>query len=129
MIAVVGVPTEIADAVSDGVRVTIGIKSDELREWTARLQSDDAAECKMAEEGILGSSRSKVCYKTMANILVRVRAFKRAVVKILGCADECGECSVVEGVGEGVVRVQAEISSKPFNHLKRQAVINRISGV
>ena len=121
MVAVVGVPAKVADAICNGVGVSIGVETDEFRERTARLKSDDAAQLEMTNEAILGSRGSEVGDETVANVLVGVGALKRAVVKILRRADESGEGAIVESVREGVVGVQAEILAESFDHLKSES--------
>src|SRR5947208_5302634 len=108
MVAVVGVPAQVSNAVGDGIRVAIGVESREHREGPSRLQCDDAAQREVAEETIAGRSRRKVRYESLTHVLVRIRTLPRPIVEVLRRADECGKRSVIERVRESVIRVQVK---------------------
>src|SRR5271167_4817223 len=129
MVAVVSVPSEIANAVGDRVCVAVGIKSYELGEGASGLQSDDAAQGEVTKESVVRSRGREVRNETLAYVLVRIRAFQRAIVEVLGRAHERGEGTVVKRVREGIVRVEVENLVKPLDQLQRHTVVNGVPGV
>src|ERR1700745_3483745 len=129
MIAIVGIPAQVTDAIGHRVRVAVRVEADEHSERASRLRGDDATERKLAEETVLWRSGSKIGDEAVANVLVRVGAFERTPIEILRRADESGECSVINRVRESVVGIETEVSSESFDCLQGQSVVDRISTV
>ena|ERR1700719_668265 len=118
MIAIVGVPAQITDAIGHRVCVAVRVEADEHGKRPSRLRGDDAAERKLAEETVLWRSGSKVCDEAVPNVLVRVGAFERPLVEILRRADESSKRSVIDRVRESVVGIETEVSSESFDCLQ-----------
>ncbi len=56
----------------------------------------------------LGPSNAEVGDEALADVLIGIGVFQRAIVEILGCADECGERAIVESVRPGVIGIEGE---------------------
>src|ERR1700685_657459 len=101
--------TEPPDAIRAQARhVAKGIVAGKQSKRTARLQSNDAAELKVAHETMLGSIGGEVCGQVMSHILVGVGTLG-SIIELIGWQiDEGREISVVDGVGVRVIGGQVK---------------------
>src|SRR3984885_13672629 len=129
IVAVVAVAGRSADAVGYRIGVAVSVEADEESEWSRRLQGDDIAEREIAQEAVFRAFNAEVGDETLTNVLVGIGVFQRAIVEILGRAEERREGAVVECMRPSVISVKGEDSVESFGQLESEAVVIGIAGV
>ncbi len=104
------------------------VRSVENREWSAGLQSNDAAQLKISPRPIIRSKGSEVHYQPVASVLIGVRSLRGIVELVGGEVDKRSEVAIVNRMRIGIVRGQIEILSS-FKHRERTAVVNGIGDI
>ncbi len=79
VIATIAVARRIAHAISDWIAIIVCVKAHKQREWTRRLQCDNAAQLEVAQERALRRIGGKVCNKPVPRILIGVGALQVAL--------------------------------------------------
>src|SRR5262249_17772417 len=111
VIAAIRIAGRQADTVGHGVGVVVDVIADEDGKRPSGLKIENVTEFEVAQDFSVRPLSDEVSHEPVTDVLNRVGTLEVAAEQGLRGADESGEGTVVDSVGESVAGIETEITA------------------